>query len=154
MGISDLVKKWPAADARREVLLISSGNDPWSPPNPENPYLQKAIADAQRAGILVHSIYYAGAGRLRNNWGQNYLSELGEATGGEAYWQGNGSPVLIDDWLKDLTQRLGNQYLLILEAQDTKGATKGALEPVRVTAAAPGASLQAPTKINMHPPID
>ena len=150
MGISDLVKKWPAADARREVLLISSGNDPWSPANPENLYLQEAIAAAQRAGILVHSIYYAGAGHL-GHWGQNYLSELGEATGGKAYWEGYASPVSIDAWLKDLGQRLRNQYLVILEAAD---ATKGGLEPIRVTATAPGVSLTAATKINMQSAID
>jgi hypothetical protein len=149
MGISDLIKKWPAANARREVLLISSGNDPWSPRDPENPYLQKAIADAQRTGILVHSIYYAGAGH-RINWGQNYLSELGEATGGKAYWLGSGSPVEIDDWLKDLAERLGNQYLLTLEAQDTRGG----LEPVRVSVAAQGVSLAEPAKINVQSAID
>lgn len=86
MGISDLVKKWPATSVRREVLLVSSGIDLWSPSDPQNPYLQKAIADAQRKGILVHSIYYAEAGHLghsywRVNWGQNYLSELGDETG-------------------------------------------------------------------------
>jgi hypothetical protein len=150
MGISDLVKKWPAADARREVLLISSGADPWSPPDPENPYLQKAIADAQRAGILVHSMYYGGAGHMGRRWGQNYLSELGDATGGEAYWQGYGSPVSIDDWLKDLDQRLRNQYLLILESQDTKGG----LDPVRVTAAVPGVSLAAANKIYIQSAVD
>jgi hypothetical protein len=155
MGISDLVKKWPAASARREVLLISSGADPWSPPDPENPYLQKAIADAQRAGIPVHSMYYAGAGHMghsyaRINWGENYLSELGDGTGGEAYWQGFGSPVSIDAWLKDFAERLCNQYLLTLEPQSTKGS----LEPVRVTAAAPGLSLVSATKINMQSPLD
>ena len=41
LGISDLVKKWPGADARREVLLISSGIDPLLPPDPQNPYLRK-----------------------------------------------------------------------------------------------------------------
>jgi hypothetical protein len=149
MGISDLAKKWPVANARREVLLISSGADPWSPPNPENPYLLKAIADAQRGGILVHSIYYAGA-RRRINWGQNYLSELGEATGGKAYWLGNGSPVSIDAWLQDLDLRLRNQYLLTLEAEDGKGG----LVPVRATAAATGVSLVSASKINMQSPID
>jgi len=151
MGISDLVKKWPAADSRREVLLIASGIDPWSPPDPQNPYLQKAIADAQRAGILVHSIYYAEAGHLghsywRVNWGQNYLSELGDETGGEAYWQGSYSPVSFDPFLKDLTQRLQNQYLLTL----VPGDTKGDLEPVRVTASKTGLSLVAASKINMQ----
>jgi hypothetical protein len=148
LGISDLIKKWPAADARREVLLISSGVDPFSPPDPQNPYLQKAIADAQRAGILVHSIYYAQAGHAghsywRINWGQNYLSELGDETGGEAYWQGSGSPVSFDPYLKDLTQRLRNQYLLTVVSQNAKSGA----EPVRVTTSLPGVSLTSAAKI-------
>ncbi|HEX4134390.1 MAG TPA: hypothetical protein VHY84_07275 [Bryobacteraceae bacterium] len=151
MGISDLVKKWAPADARREVLLITSGIDPWSPPDPQNPYLQKAIADAQRAGILVHSIYYAGAGHMghsywRINWGQNYLSELGDETGGEAYWQGVHSPVSFDPYLKDLTQRLQNQYLMTVISDDTKGG----LEPVRVTTAVSGVSLVAASRIDIQ----
>jgi hypothetical protein len=150
MGISDLVKKWSAADARREVLLISSGMDDWSPPDPRNPYLLKAIADAQRAGILVHSIYYAGAGHMghsywRVNWGQNYLAELGDETGGEAYWQGSISPVSFDPYLKDLTERLQNQYLMTLVSGDTKGG----LEPVRITTSVSGISLVAASKIDI-----
>jgi hypothetical protein len=149
MGISDLVKKWPAADARREVLLISSGIDPWSPPDPQNPYLQTAIADAQRAGILVHSIYYSGAGHLghsywRINWGQNYLSELGDQTGGEAYWQGFGSPVSFDSFLKDFAQRLESQYLLTVVLDDT---AKAGLEQVRVSAGKSDVALVAAAKI-------
>ena len=151
MGISDLVKKWSAADARREVLLISSGMDDWSPPDPQNPYLLKAIADAQRAGILVHSIYYAGAGHMghsywRVNWGQNYLAELGDETGGEAYWQGSISPVSFDPYLKDLTERLQNQYLMTLVSDDAKGG----LEPVRVTTSVSGVSLVAASKIDIQ----
>jgi hypothetical protein len=151
MGISDLVKKWSAADARREVLLISSGIDDWSPPDPQNPYLLKAIADAQRAGILVHSIYYAGAGHMghsywRVNWGQNYLAELGDETGGEAYWQGSISPVSFDPYLKDLTERLQNQYLMTLVSDDAKGG----LEPVRVTTSVSGVSLVAASKIDIQ----
>jgi hypothetical protein len=151
MGISDLVKKWAPTDARREVLLISSGIDSWSPSDPQNPYLLKAIADAQRAGILVHSIYYAGAGHLghsywRVNWGQNFLSEMGDETGGEAYWQGMGNPVSFEPFLKDLTQRLQNQYLLTLAPGDTKRA----LEPIRVTSAQPGVSLVSASRIDMR----
>jgi len=98
--------------------------------------LQTAIADAQRAGILVHSIYYSGAGHLghsywRINWGQNYLSELGDQTGGEAYWQGFGSPVSFDSFLKDFAQRLESQYLLTVVLDDT---AKAGLEQVRVSA--------------------
>jgi hypothetical protein len=68
MGVSDLIKKWPAADARREVLLIASGIDPWSPPDPQNPYLQEAITQAQRAGVLVHSIYYDEGGHFGHSF--------------------------------------------------------------------------------------
>ncbi|HEY2016811.1 MAG TPA: hypothetical protein VGH38_25075 [Bryobacteraceae bacterium] len=151
MGISDLIKKWPAAGARREVLLISSGIDPWSPPDPQNPYLQSAIADAQRAGVLVHSIYYGEAGHLghsywRVNWGQNYLSELGDETGGEAYWQGLNSPVSLDPFLKDLAERLKNQYLLTVSADDAKGG----LQPVRVASSKSSISLVAASRVNMQ----
>jgi hypothetical protein len=148
MGISDLVKKWPAAAARREVLLITSGIDPWSPPDPQNPYLLTAIADAQRAGVLVHSIYYAGAGHIghgyrRINWGQNYLSELGDESGGEAYWEGTGNPPSFDPYLKDLDERLRHQYLLSVDAD----AHPGDLETVRVKTATHGVSLVAASKI-------
>lgn len=149
MGISELIKKWPAAaDARREVLLISSGIDPWSSRDPQNPYLLKAIADAQRAGILVHSIYYSGAGHGGHsyglfNWGQNYLSELADGTGGEAYWQGFGSPVSLDVFLKELSERLQNQYLLAVAPDSAQGE----LEPVRVIDSKSGVSLVSASRI-------
>jgi hypothetical protein len=151
MCVSDLIKKWPAADARREVLMIGSGIDPWSSPDPQNPYLQKAISDAQRAGIVVHSIYYASEGHLghsysRINWGQNYLSELCDGTGGESYWQGTGSPVSFEPYLKDLAERLQNQYLLSVEP----GTAKPGLQPFRITGSATGVSLQAASEIYFH----
>lgn len=151
MGISDLVKKWPASAARREVLLISSGIDPWSPPDPQNPYLLTSITDAQRAGVLVNSIYYGETGHLghsywRVNWGQNYLSELGDETGGEAYWQGFGNPVSFGPFLKDFALHLQNQYLLTV----TDVSAKGGLQPVRVTSSKTGVSLMSASKINMQ----
>jgi hypothetical protein len=151
MCVSDLIKKWPAADARREVLLISSGSDPWSPADPQNIYLQKAISDAQRAGVLVHSIYYAGAGHSGHsywqaNWGQNYLSRLGDETGGEAYWQGLNSPVSLDPYLKDFSARLQNQYLLTL-AVEKKGDD---LEPVRVNSSKAGVSVVSASQIHLQ----
>jgi len=154
ISLSDLIKKWPAAaaDVRREVLLISSGTDPYSPADPMNLYLLNAIADAERAGILVHSIYYDGAGRpLRGmNWGVNYLAELGDATGGKAYWQGFGSPVLFEAFLDNLKLRLGNQYLLTVAPEDVKGG----LQPVRVTTSAQDVSLTTPQQIYITQPID
>ncbi len=109
--------------------------------------------DAQRAGILVHSMYYAGAGHaahsfLRSNWGQNYLSEVGEATGGEAYWQGGNSQVSFDPWLKDFSDRLQQQYLLTIGPSDGKADEKN-LQPVRVNAVQSGISLVAASKIHL-----
>ena len=43
MAVSDLFKKWPSTAARREMLLITSGVDPWSPVDPQNPYLRRAM---------------------------------------------------------------------------------------------------------------
>jgi hypothetical protein len=152
MGISDLIKKWPVANARREVLLIASGIDPWwSPPDPQDMYLEKAISDAQRAGIVVHSIYFPEAGHLghsywRANWGQNYLSELADGTGGELYWsQGLQNPVSVAPYLKDFTTRLENQYLLTVDVSSSKNE----LEPVRLQSAQPGLSLVGASKIDV-----
>lgn len=136
IALSDLIHKWPAPgspDVRREVLMISSGIDPYAPLNPENPYLLTAIGDAETAGILVHSIWYAGAGHMGHsyfhiNWGANFLSELGDATGGEAYWQGMSTPVVFDSFLKDFNQRLRNQYLMTVSTDQAGGK----LVPVRV----------------------
>lgn len=154
MGVSDLIKKWPAANARREVLLISSGIDPWySPPDPQDPYLETAITEAQRGGIIVHSIYFPEAGHLghsywRANWGQNYLSELGDETGGESYWsQGLANPVSIAPYLKDFALRLDNQYLLTLDISSAKKE----LQPVRVQSTRSGVSLMSASKIETAP---
>jgi hypothetical protein len=111
MGVADLVKKWPASDARHEILLISSGLDPWGDNDPQNIYLRRAISVAQRSGVVVHSFSYGS-----RFWGQTYLAELCDETGGEFYWQGNRNPVSFIPWLKDLKLRLENQYLLTFDS--------------------------------------
>ncbi len=123
VALSDRIKKWPAYAGRREVLMVTSGIDGlYSGGDIQNPYLNRAIEDAQKGGILVHSIYYAGAGHAghsyyQTNWGQSYLSRLGDETGGEAYWQGFQSPVSFAPYLDDLAVRFGNQYLMTFAAK-------------------------------------
>jgi hypothetical protein len=56
--------------------MITSGIDPDYGPGPSNPYLDRAIHAAQRVGVVVHSIYFSGAGHFGHslwqiNWGQN-----------------------------------------------------------------------------------
>ncbi len=155
MGLSDLIKEWPTANARREILLVASGIDPWSSPDPQNPYLEKAISDAQRAGIVVHTIYFPEAGHLghslwRANWGQTYLSELSDQTGGEFYWQGLATPVSIAPYLKDLAQRLNNQYLLTTAELPGAARNKADLESLHVSSTRSGVSLESPARIEVH----
>ncbi len=118
--LSDLAKNWPAQDAknRREVLMVTDGVDRYNLRyDPDDPYLQAAITDSQKAGLIVYSIYFRDSGRLDNsnyetNAGQNLLTQVGQATGGKLYWQGLGNPVSFQPFLEDLSKRLQNQYEL------------------------------------------
>src|SRR5205823_3502377 len=80
MSLTELLNKHPAAGEQvREVLMITSGVDPYYGAGPDNPYLAHAIDQAVRAGVVVHSIYYGAAGHFGHSywqitWGQNYLS--------------------------------------------------------------------------------
>jgi len=150
MSLSDLIKHWPAAPAvRREVLMVTSGIDLYYGPGPQNPYLQRAIDDAQRAGVVVHSIYWGGIGHFSHDywqvtWGQNDLAQLCDATGGEAYWQGLTSPVSFAPFLDDLTRRLENQYALTFIAPP---ARKGELQRVHLSTEVPHVTLVAASRV-------
>ena len=135
VALSERIKKWAPFSGRREVLMISSGSDSlYYSGDLQNPYLLRGIEDAQKAGILVHSLYYESAGHYGHsyyqvNLGQSYLSRLGDETGGEAYWQGLQSPVSFAPFLDDLTKRLNNQYRLTFAGKVDK---KAELQPVKV----------------------
>jgi hypothetical protein len=60
LSLSDLIKRWPAGTKCREVLMITSGDDPLGGIGPSNPYADSAIDDAQRAGIVVYGIRTTG----------------------------------------------------------------------------------------------
>jgi hypothetical protein len=128
-SLSDLVKKWPSTSGRREVLVVSDGVDRYyGAGDLSNPYLEAAIDDAAKAGIAVSAIYTPGSGHFghsywQNYWGQIYLSELADKTGGEAYYIGfTGAPVSFSPYLDQLAQRLGSQYFLTFLAKPEKKA--------------------------------
>ncbi|MCU1295186.1 MAG: hypothetical protein JWP08_4036, partial [Bryobacterales bacterium] len=134
-SLSDAVKKWPSSNgARREVLMISSGIEALGGGlAPDNPYVNKGIADAQRAGVVVYTIYNPSAGHAGHNlwrvtYGQNFLSQLSDETGGESYITTFSAPVSFVPYLQDLSTRLQNQYLLTFIA---KPSNKTELQPVR-----------------------
>jgi hypothetical protein len=129
ISLTDLVKHWPAGAPRREVVMISDGIDRYyESADLQDPYLAQAIDDAVRAGILVSAIYNPGAGHFGHSywqsyWGQIYLSQLAERTGGEAYYIGfTGAPVSFTPYLDDFGHRLGHQYFLTFLAKPPKKA--------------------------------
>jgi hypothetical protein len=144
--LSDLIKRWPrqGSDLRREVVMVSDGVDRYSGLryDPEDPYVQSAIKDAQKAGIIVYSIYFTEAGRvdrrgIATDSGQNYLIQVSGDTGGEAYYQGFGNPVSFTPFLSDIQRKLQNQYELSFVAQPKKD-----LQPLTVKTSQPNTKLQ------------
>jgi hypothetical protein len=118
--LSDLAKHWPSSNqaARREAVMITNGVDNYYEHfDPQDIYVQTAIADSIRAGLVVYSIYWPDKGRMRNFnyqsfWGQSLLTEVTQATGGRSYWNGNAEPVSFIPYLDDIAVRLRNQYRL------------------------------------------
>lgn len=119
--LSEFVKHWPADSSRpgaRFVLMITNGVDPYNGStgiqNQNSPYVATAIEDAQRAGVSVSSIYFGDAGFRggRSSFsGQSYLAQVGQETGGRAYYQGTGNPVTISPYLSQFRKLLSETYI-------------------------------------------
>ena len=149
MSLEDLLGKWPPSPARREVLLISSGIDTYYGMRESTPglnmSLDRAISRAERGGVVVYSIYASAAGHrmgqgfLVNN-GQSSLSRLADETGGEVFLQAGGTPIAFKPYLAELSQLLGQQYLLTFQAALGK---KAKVDRLRLTAEQKGAELTA-----------
>jgi hypothetical protein len=144
-SLQELIKGWPIHPARprREVLMITDGIDRYNGGAPSNPYVDATVEQAQRAGILVYTIYTPGAGHdshsvWRMNRGQNFLSQLSDETGAESYYLGFGTPVTFVPYLDDVAHRLSNQYLLTFAA---KPDMKAGLQRFKVEAEVPNAEL-------------
>jgi hypothetical protein len=135
-SLSDLVKKWPASMARREVLMVTDGIDRYyGVGDPNDPYMETAIDQAVKAGITVSAIYNPGAGHFGHSywqtyWGQIYLSQVTDKTGGEGYYIGfTGEAVSFQPYLEDFARRLNNQYFLTFLAKPPK---KPSWQPVKL----------------------
>jgi hypothetical protein len=150
-ALTDLLKRWPKSNNRREVLMVSDGIDLYyGSGDLQDPYLAAAIDDAQKSGVLVSAIYYPGVGHFGHSywqtyWGQMYLAELADRTGGESYYIGmTGAPVAVAPFLKDLTNRLNHQYLLTFIAKPEK---KAGLRKVKIRTEVPNAELVAAEQV-------
>jgi hypothetical protein len=144
-SVADLIKRWPDVPVRREILMVSDGIDRFGGSGPSNPYVDSAIEEAQRAGVIIYSIYTPGVGHYghsfwRTNWGQNYLSQISDETGGESYYLGFEAPVSFAPYLDDLSHRLTRQYLLTFLAKPER---KGGFQPFKLRTEVPNAELVA-----------
>lgn len=143
LALSDLIKHWQGHAERREVVLITSGIDPTGGNGPVNPYLDTAIADAQREGIIVHTIYIPGIGGASItpyplNSGQSFLEQLTTATGGRTFIPVSNRGDSLRLALDDLARLLEHQYRVTLAPEP---GTKAGLHDVKLVAETPNAVL-------------
>jgi len=88
-------------------------------------YVDDSISDAQRAGVLVYTLYAPAIGHASHSpalirWGQTYLGQIAEETGGEAYLPSPGTPAPFDQYFADIARHLANQYrITFLATPDT-----------------------------------
>ena len=150
--LSDFVKKWPASHSddagtptpkARFVLMITNGVDPYngstSPANQDSPYVESAVADAQRAGVAVYSIYATNSGLDSNTSsfsGQSYLSQVASGTGGTSYYIGSGNAVSFLPFFKQFNRALAETYIATFDAPAGKDLVR-----IKLSSSLPGVKL-------------
>ena len=133
-SLSQLIDKWPPSNDRREVLMISNGEDATfgaSVSDKVNPYVDAVVEKAQRAGVVVFTIAtgreplhlaeehpflpsaqnpQATIGPTGIVLGRIYLAQLAEGTGGQFYYYKSSAPLDFAPYLSDLKERLASQF--------------------------------------------
>ena len=72
-----LMNRWPDVPVRHEILVVSDGIDRMGGTGLANPFVDEAIVEAQRAGVIIYAIYATGVGRYgRSFWRINLGAEL------------------------------------------------------------------------------
>ena len=132
LSVIDVMKRWPAGENRREILMVTDGIDRARRSLGRrglytNPDVDSANQVALRTGTMIHTIYAPGVGRLgRNYWeatnGQMGIAQLSDATGGKSFFLGLQQPVSFAPYLDQLQNILDNQYLLSFDVQPGKKA--------------------------------
>ena len=129
----DAVKRFESQPVgRRAVLVISDGIDLSRGLTNSSPAqsldLQRVINEAQRLSVAIYAMYAPSVGggdlSLVNN-GQGSLQRLSDETGGRAFFQGTGTPVSLDHYLRELDALLSRQFALTyLSTHPDKGYHK------------------------------
>jgi hypothetical protein len=136
LSTMSLMKGWPAPGpyTRREILLIADGIDRFRG-DPFSPDVQTTYERAEREGIIIHTLFATGVGRVSRNsfrvsYGQSNLDQLTERTGGESFFQGLQTPISFAPFLEQLDMILKNQYFLGFKMDPVKG--KGQLRSFKI----------------------
>jgi len=149
-ALTDLMAKWPASSNRREVVMISDGEDATYsdfPGQRSNTHVDTAVQGAERNGIVVFTIATSHQNiesREFGSSGKYYLSELAEGTGGQFYYYDSSAPVSFRPYFHDLTQRLQGQFLVTFLA---KPAKKSGMQAIKVRTELRHVELVSPDKI-------
>ncbi|HKY04450.1 MAG TPA: hypothetical protein VJQ56_06155, partial [Blastocatellia bacterium] len=127
-GLIDGLKRFDSQPVgRRIVLFVSDGLDTSRGFRSASPSLsidlERAIAEAQRRGVSVFSIYAPSVGltsfnRLAVNFGQGSLNKLADETGGEAFFSGTDF-VTFDPYFKEFNELLGLQWIITYRSSST-----------------------------------
>src|SRR5713226_5077436 len=154
LALQDLLKRLPASQDRRSILLISSGIDYFRGDfSFTSPDLSPAIERAQKQNINIWSIYAPDDGHrssrfFRVSRAQANLSQLSDETGGEAYYLGTSAPVTLKPYFDEIGTHLNNQYLLTFNGS---GGKKGRFVRVHVVTELPKVEFLAPSQAFLPP---
>lgn len=148
LSMMDLMKRWPATPDRREMFVISDGIDRFRG-DPFSPDIAATYTAAQKAGIMLHTIFAKGVGPhaqnlFRLNWGQYNLGQITDETGGESYFQGYNTPIDFAPFLDQFSKVLNSQYWVSYLARAGK---KPGLQTIRFTTELPGVEISAPERV-------
>ena len=130
--LSDFVKQWGEGQGHpakaRFAMMITNGTDPYNGStalaNENSPYVDAAIADSQRAGVAVYSIYYRDAGIRGDSAsmsGQGYLGKVADETGADSYYEGSGSPISLAPFLNQFLHAISQTYIATFNVDPMAG---------------------------------
>ena len=119
--VIEALKRFDSQPAgRRAILLVSDGLDlsrgVSSSTAGQSLDLQRAIAEAQRRGVAIYSFFAPTTISLGNMMlltnAQSSLQRLSDETGGQAFFQGRGTPTSFEPFIEELTSTLDRQIAL------------------------------------------
>lgn len=148
-ALSDLAKHWPSEQSseRRVVLMLTDGVDRYYDNSiVEDPYVDAAIHDSLKQGLIVYSIYVRDTGLYDRGaqttlFAQSRLGMVSDQTGGYAYFQDFTDPVSVKPFLNDFQNRLDHQYRITVQAFNA------GIQPVQIRSELPTVKMQGPTRV-------